>query len=103
MLGQELRKLLEAGGYGGRGGQERFRAYMSAQRGMTVSKEAVSAWLRGDRQPSLPHLIAVLDAFAVHGPERERLLRLASGVPAPDSSNRSELLLEDGPTGEQAA
>lgn len=103
MLGQELRKLLDAGGYGGRGGQERFRAYMAARHGMKVSKEAVSAWLRGDRQPSLPHLIAILDAFAVHGAERDRLTRLASGVAAPDSGNRPRLELEDGPTGEQAA
>jgi hypothetical protein len=103
MLGQELRKLLDAGGYGGRGGQERFRVYMATQHGMSVSKESVSAWLRGDRQPGLPNLVAILDAFAVHGDERERLIRLASGVPAPDAGNRPQLALEDGPTGEQAA
>jgi transcriptional regulator with XRE-family HTH domain len=98
MLGQELRKLLDHGGYGGRDGQKRFRLYMAEHHGMSVSAEAVSSWLRGDRQPKLAHLVAILDAFAVPSLERERLIRLASGVAAPDTSNRDEAGFEDRPT-----
>ncbi len=100
MLGYELKKLLASAGYGEKGGQERFRIYMADRHGMRVSSESVSAWLRGDRKPKLSHLVAILDAFAVHGDDRDRLIRLASGVAAPDVANRpkEEIGLEDGPT-----
>ncbi len=89
-LGDELRKHLEAAGYGERGGQEKWREYLAVHKGVIVSAEAVSAWLRGDRRPSASHLVAILDSLGVHGDERVRLVNLAYGLGL-STSNRVEV------------
>lgn len=87
-LGDELRRHLEAAGYGERGGQERWRQYLADHKGVEVSAEAVSAWLRGDRRPSASHLVAILDSLGVHGDERTHIVNLAYGFGIP-SLNRA--------------
>lgn len=89
-LGDALRMHLEATGYGDRGGQERWRKHLADHKGVIVTPEAISAWLRGDRRPTISHMIGILDSLAVHGEERDRLLDLAYG-PGLTSANRAEV------------
>ncbi len=89
-LGDALRQHLEATGYGERGGQERWRRYLADHKGVIVTAETISAWLRGDRRPSISHMIGILDSLGVHGEERQRLIDLAYG-PGLTSANRAEV------------
>lgn len=95
VLAERLQSLLDAAGYGGHGGQKRFRAYLASRYGLSVSQTTISYWLSGARSPRLANMVAILDALGVHGQQREDLMRLAAGVPVPDAANR--------PDGEEAA
>ena len=70
---------LEAHGYPDAEGGERFRKILVDKHGVVASPQAMSHWRNGHRTPTLGTILAILDAFAIFGDERDAVLHLAAG------------------------
>ena len=94
-LSRELAPLIEAAGFGGKGGVTRLHRLLVEKHGVASSLQATSYWLKGDRNPKLAHLMALLDALAVPEPKYSELIRLSAQDERQPSPNRSPLDEDD--------
>lgn len=65
-------------------GHERFRVILVEKYAVPASPQAMSHWRTGRRVPTLGTVLAMLDALAIFGDDRDRALRLAAGTQEPE-------------------
>lgn len=75
-LGEKLTSLVDAAGFTGKGGRERFRQLLGTKLQPIPSQSTLYYWLSGARTPELPKLRALLDLLVVTGKERDEIVGL---------------------------
>ena len=76
-LSKRLNEIAASAGYGPGRRAELYRLLTTRHRLPIRSQQTLLNWFSGERRPELSHLRVLLDALAVHGPEREKIVRLA--------------------------